>query len=198
MPDQTALMFWAIRTSHDLANKALAVRIYQNLHGEAYDMTRSHTPEVPECVSAASGSLLAEQPYFVLDQPADWMLGRTHHLVGVRRPDLPAAEFLHQALEVALAVRARPPVGVDGVLVVCGEDYAAAWAHAPRDDVDPAEALSGLAALLVPALDLEVVPLELRSGLWDDWSGLDLSTQSCLNIQLDRPSGDPATGSVGS
>src|SRR6266436_6725454 len=47
VPDQTALMFWATPQSHDLAAQAIAVRIYQNLHGDAYDMVRSKLPEVP-------------------------------------------------------------------------------------------------------------------------------------------------------
>ena len=67
VPDQTALMFWAEPGAHDLATRSLAVRIYQNLHGGTYDMTRSHTTEVPIALPTAGGALTADQPYHLLD-----------------------------------------------------------------------------------------------------------------------------------
>jgi hypothetical protein len=30
-------------------------------------------------------------------------------------------------------------------------------------------------------------PLALPAGLWDDWPGLDLTQDSCLNLQFPRP-----------
>jgi len=187
LPDQTALMFWATPAAHDLANQAIAVRIYQNLHGDAYDMARSHTPEVPVSIAAAAGTLTAEQPYFLLDQPADWMLGAAQHLVGARRAALPAADFLAQAYAWAAAFRARPPAGVDGALVCCGNDYAVAWVHGPRRSPKLDAALDGLAALTVPALRAAPRALDLPAGLWSAWPGLDLTQDTCLNIQLARP-----------
>jgi len=187
VPDQTALMFWATPQAHDLARKAIAVRIYQDLHGDAYDMARSGTPEVPVSITAASGSVAPEQPYHLVDSPADWMLGAVHHLVGARRQDLAAATFLAEAHAWATAFHAGPPRGVDGALVCCGNDYAVAWVHSPDPSATLGDALAGLAALTVPVLDSEQRPLELRAGLWDDWPGLDLTTDSCINIQLARP-----------
>lgn len=226
LPDQTALMFWATPAAHDLANKAIAVRIYQNLHGDAYDLVKSHTPEVPVSIAsvggagrpasnetrnatrtasaaspsaaassavtssaaaAAGGSLVAEQPYFLIDQPADWMLGTTHHLVGARRADLKPADFLAQAYAWAAAFHAKPPAGVDGALVVCGTDYAAAWVHSAQRKPKLGAALKGLAALVVPQLSAMPKPLRIAAGLWNDWSGLDLTKDACINIQFARP-----------
>jgi hypothetical protein len=187
LPDQTALMFWATPQAHDLANKAIAVRIYQNLHGDAYDMVKSHTPEVPVSIATAKGALTAEQPYFLLDEPADWMLGSVHHLVGARRPDLKAADFLSQAFAWVSAFAAKPPAGIDGALVVCGNDYAAAWIHSAQRKPKLGAALAGLQALTVPALSAMPKPLTLNAGLWNDWPGLDLTKDSCINIQFARP-----------
>ena len=187
VPDQTALMFWATPGAHDLAARAIAVRIYQGLHGDAYDMARSHTPEVPVSIASANGALVAEQPYHLLDQPADWMLGSTHHLVGSRRPDLAPDAFLAQVYGWAAAFRAEPPGGVDGALLVCGEGYAAAWVHSPLAGAEPCAAVDPLAALTVPVLYAAARVLELQAGLWNDWPGLDLTADACLNIQLVRP-----------
>ncbi|MGC9946940.1 MAG: hypothetical protein ABSF64_11290 [Bryobacteraceae bacterium] len=186
VPDQTALMFWATPQSHDLAAEAIAVRIYQNLHGDAYDMTRSKLPEVPLSLSTV-GPLQPEQPYYLLDQPADWMLGKVYHLVGARRADLTPEAFLAAAGAWAWGFHNQPPAGVDAALVCCGNDYGAAWVHGPRSTPKLGTALDGLAALTVPVLQVAPLSQPLPAGLWDDWPGLDLTKTPCLNMQFHRP-----------
>jgi hypothetical protein len=187
LPDQTALMFWATPQAHDEANKAIAVRIYQQLHGDVYDMTRSKLPEVPVSLSSVTATLQADQPYFIFDQPADWMLGNVDHLVGARRADLSTADFLSAAYAWAAAFRMKPPKGVDAALLSCGADYAVAWVHSTSKGAGFATALDSLAALTVPVLRQNPQPLSLRAGLWDDWPGLDLTKNTCINVQFARP-----------
>lgn len=187
VPDQTALMFWATPAAHDLANRAIAVRIYQNLHGDAYDLTRSHTTEVPLPITAADGALVAEQPYYLFDRAADWMLGGVEHLVGARRPELTASEFRTKALAWAMGLRAAPPAGIDAALVCCGDDHAVAWVHGARPDGAMAGALEQLAALTRPVLRARPRAVTLPAGLWNDWPGLDLSRDACINLQFARP-----------
>jgi hypothetical protein len=182
VPDQTALMFWATPEAHDLANRAIAVRIYQNLHGDAYDLTKSHTPEVPVSIATAHGALVAEQPYYVFDRAADWMHGESHHLVGARRAEVAPAAFLAEAYSWALRLRGAPPPGIDGALVCCGTDYAVAWLHGARSD----GALDPLAALTTPILRAQPRAVTLPAGLWTDWPGLDLTVDSCINLQFPR------------
>ena len=121
VPDQTALMFWATPQSHDLAAQAIAVRIYQNLHGDAYDMVRSKLPEVPVALPT-TGAMQAEQPYFLLSESADWMKGSVHHLVGGRRADLAQADFLNAVYQWASGFTKQPPQGIDAALLCCGND----------------------------------------------------------------------------
>lgn len=187
VPDQTALMFWATPAVHDQANEAIAVRIYQQLHGDVYDMARSKLPEVPVALSTVTGALQAEQPYFLFSQPADWMLGSVDHLVGSRRGDLDPASFLGGAYAWAAAFQGKPPAGVDAALVCCGSDYAVAWVHTKSKGTGLATALDGLAALTVPVLRQNPTPLSLDAGLWDDWPGLDLTKDTCINVQFSRP-----------
>lgn len=187
VPDQTALMFWANPESHDLAARVIAVRIYQNLHGDVYDMTRSKLPEVPILISTVTGILQAEQPYYLLDKPADWMLGIVNHLVGARRTDLKPTDFFTAVYKWAIAFRNNTPNGIDGALVCCGNDYVVAWVHGTGQEQNVATALDGLANLTIPILHQNANPLQLAAGLWDDWPGLDLKKDTCINIQFQRP-----------
>jgi hypothetical protein len=186
VPDQTALMFWATPKSHDLAAQAIAVRIYQNLHGNAYDMVRSTLPEVPVALPGA-GPMQAEQPYFLLNQQADWMKGSVHHLVGGRRADLGQTDFLNAAYQWAAGFSKQTPPEIDAALLCCGNDYLAAWVHGAKPNADLAGSLAGLAALTTPVLSAAPQALKLPAGLWDSWPGLDLSKDTCVNIQLRRP-----------
>jgi hypothetical protein len=189
VPDQTALMFWDNPQAHDLAAKTMAVRVYQNLHGDAYDMARSKLPEVPLALgaAAAAATLSAEQPYFVFDGAADWMSGSVQHLVGARRAELPQADFLAAAYRWACDLRQRAPAQVDGALVCCGADYAVAWIHSSAPDAAPGDLFDGLAALTVPVLECAPQALDLGAGLWDDWAGIDLARHPSINFQFTRP-----------
>jgi hypothetical protein len=186
LPDQTALMFWAAPQAHDLATRAIAVRIYQSLHGDAYDPVRSHTPEVPVSIATANGRLVPEQPYFLLNRTADWMLGEVDHLVGARRSDLTPANFLARVCAWAALFHADPPDEIDGALVCCGNDYAVAWMHGARHCTALSSALNELATLTVPVLRTSPRALSLPAGLWNDWAGLDLTRDTCINLQFAR------------
>lgn len=186
VPDQTALMFWMVPASHDAAQEAIAARIYTNLHGDVYDMTRSKLPEVPSFIVSVSGALQPEQPYFLLDNPADWMQGAVCHFVGARLENIAVNDFLSKAATWAQAFRQTPPKGVDAALLCCGNDYAVAWVHAPRKVPNLQSVFDQLAQLATPVLRDDAQPQPLNAGLWDDWPGLDLSQHACLNIQFNR------------
>ncbi|HEX8249950.1 MAG TPA: hypothetical protein VF599_17390 [Pyrinomonadaceae bacterium] len=190
VPDQTALMFWATPEAHDLANGAIAVRIYQNLHGDAYDMNRSHLPEVPLALPETAAQLIAEQPYFLFDNPADWMLGQTSHVVGGRPENVSPADFLASVYKWAADFKTNAPKNIDAALVCGGNDYAVAWAHsAAKTDGNFSKCLDGFAALTRVQMQVSPRPLTLGAGLWNKWSGIDLTKpeNASINIQLTRP-----------
>ena len=188
VPDQTALMFWDTMTAHDEAQQAIAARIYKNLHGDAYDMTRSGRIEQPLPLDPASTTLAAEQPYFLFDASADWMLGDAIHLVGARPPAVSPEGFRAQIGAWAKRLRERPPAGVDAALVCCGDGYVVAWAHAPPGGSVPT-ALDDLAGVALVVLKQQPRAIDLPAGLWEGWPGLDLTKDVCINIQLQRPDG---------
>jgi hypothetical protein len=186
VPDQTALMFWATPTSHDKAPESLAVRIYQLLHGDVYDMAKSKLPEVPAQLPG-SGMIVAEQPYYLLNGKADWMKGSVHHLVGTRPGDLAPTDFLKAIGQWGLEFVLCPPLSVDQALFCCGNDYLVAWIHSPTPDSDLSKGLDALAALTSPVMRQAPKTYNVPAGLWNSWPGIDLTQNPCINIQLDRP-----------
>ncbi len=186
VPDQTALMFWRTPAAHNEAKAAIAERIYSNLHGDVYDMVRSSLPEVPLPFDQSVATLVAEQPYYLLNGVADWMQGSVHHLVGARRADLSAADFLAAVAEWAKSFQQTPPPGVDGALLCCGNDYVVGWLHGGNDSTPLQPLFDGLASLTQTVLSADALSFDIKAALWDDWPGLDLSTAPCLNMQFAR------------
>jgi hypothetical protein len=180
MPDQTALMFWTDKGQHDAAFKKLGVRVYSNLHGDAYDTTRSKADfPIP-----FAGTVAVEQPYFLVDQPADWMQGFVRHIVGARRPDMSGEDFTAAMAEWAQGYSQSRNEGIDNALLCVGADYAALWEHAAHADT-PFDA--GFSNLVTPMLDRTAENYTPPAGLWDDWPGIDLTEHDCINFQLKRP-----------
>jgi len=178
VPDQTALMFWTTQQTYSDAFSTPAVRAYTHLHGDAYG-----PPSSAQFPTAYTGQVLAEQPYHLMNNPADWMIGSVWHTVGARPARVNASDFLGQIGAWASAYQLAPPAGVDAALLCAGNDYVAFWQHSAAEVGAPA----GLAALTVPYLDTAATTTQLPGGLWDKWPGLDLEAAPVLNIQLDRP-----------
>lgn len=189
VPDQTALMFWDTPQSHDLANSTVAVRAYQNLHGDLYDMVRSHTPEVPQPLPAAANAFTAEQPYYLLENKADWMPGAVRHVVGARPGAVSQTDFLNSVYQWAASFKNNPPGGTDGALVCAGNDYAVVWVHTKKASAGFNKVLDSFSKLVAVHLAVSPRSTEMPAGLWNKWDGFDLTTPkySSMNIQLNRP-----------
>jgi hypothetical protein len=182
VPDQTALMFWTDQGTYANAFKTLAVRAYTNLHGDAYGPPSAAAFPV----ALVAGPLTAEQPYYLIAKPADWMLGQVHHFIGARPGAETPAAFLAELGTWAGSYSASHPPGVDAAIICAGNDYVTFWQHSPHDVAEPAGA-PDLTGPATPVLQAAAETVELGAGLWDDWPGLDLTAQPSLNIQLKRP-----------
>lgn len=180
VPDQTALMFWRDQSTYADAFNKLAVRAYTNLHGDAYD-TKVSSAQFP---IALAGAVKAEQPYFLVNQPADWMLGHVHHFVGARPKDRAPADFLAAIAAWAKGYGARKDGRVDAALLCAGNDYVALWEHSDSPVAASGQGIDKLAAPVLNQLAENYTP---PATLWDDWPGIDLSRHACINIQLERP-----------
>ncbi len=185
VPDQTALMFWATQQAYQDAFKTVAVRAYTNLHGGAYDTKRSSA----QFAVALTAQVIAEQPYYLFDRPVDWMLGNVRHFIGAR----PAAQSSSDFLEVIgnwAAMYQKQPADVDGALLCAGADYVVFWEHRASPQGAALSLLGGLARLSTPCLDKIADNYVMPAGLWQPWTGIDLTQNDCINIQLARPEPD--------
>jgi hypothetical protein len=185
VPDQTALMFWKDAQAHDQAFKTVAVRAYTNLHGNVYQP--GTTVQVPLVLD--SSPLVIEQPYYLFDAPADWMLGSVRHFVGARPNTQSVTQFLAAVREWAVAFQKARPASVDGALICAGNDYVAFWQHSPEPEKDGSAStpFDDLPRLATSFLCKRAEPFRPPAGLWDAWSGIDLTQYDCINIQLERP-----------
>lgn len=180
VPDQTALMFWVDQDHYAGAFKKVAVRAYTNLHGDAYD-TKISSAQFPLLFA---GEVKAEQPYFLLDQKADWMEGFVYHFVGARPQSQASAEFLAAIAAWCGAWAATHSPAIDNALLCAGNDYVALWEHAKTTDAPLGEGIANLATTCLNRVAENYVP---PATLWDDWPGIDLDAHGCINIQLVRP-----------
>ncbi len=183
VPDQTALMFWATEQAHDAAVDTVAVRAYQNLHGGAYDLTMSSSATP----IAFDGAVVAEQPYHLFNAPVDWMLGSVWHFVGGIPTAQTPATWLAELGSWASSWCENTPAGVDAALLCAGESYVAFWQHSAGENATAGTAPDQLGSLSTPFLSKVAIPTATGGGLWDNWPGWDLTTNDCMNVQLDRP-----------
>lgn len=189
IPDQTALMFWATPASHDLANETVAVRAYQNLHGDVYDMKKSHLPEIPVFFPKNIEKMSDEQPYFLFKNKADWMLGCVHHFVAARPTEISYELFSQLIFDWSKKIQEKNEDSIDAALVCKGKDYVVIWLHSPDENKKWSGMLNELEKKLTVQLNKELVNYDLNANLWSNWSGIDYSNENnyALNIQLIRP-----------
>jgi hypothetical protein len=181
VPDQTALMFWENQQAYTQAFLTPAVRAYTNLHGDVYGPGSAATFPI-----AFAGSVAADQPYHLLDNPADWMLGNVRHLVGA--PSATQAQNFLQAISTwAASFRSKAPSGIDGALLCAGQGYVMYWEHWKEGETVSSSPLEALAAMVTPFLSKQAQAVAPGGGLWDVWAGWDLTQFDCMNVQLQRP-----------
>ncbi len=178
VPDETAILFWESQQTYRDGFKTLAVRTYTLTHGAVYvpDVSRADFP-LP-----FAGTVAADQPYYLVDAPADWMKGTVTHLVGGRPASVPSAQFLAQAGEVLAAIPKEG--GPAGAVFCAGSDYLVYWElgqdAAPGGTVSKLQQLTGWSHLATAR------PTSLPKGLWDDWHGMDIVAGDSLNMQFRR------------
>jgi len=181
VPDQTALMFWETPETYHDAFRTVAVRAYTNLHGDVYGPGSSAA--FPKALGKA---IEAEQPYYLVERPADWMLGAVRHLIGARPEASSVAEFFAAIYAWADDLRSNLPAGIDGGLLCAGENYVVAWLLGCDADA-LREPMGALAKSCHVWLDSELERYVPPADLWDAWPGIELGYPSALNIQLVRP-----------
>jgi len=175
VPDETAILFWESQQTYRDGFGTLAVRTYTLTHGACYTPASRADFPVP-----FAGELAVDQPYHLLDTPADWMHGQTTHLLLARPAAAAPQAFREEVAALLPALLAEP--GLGGAIVCAGADYLALWllGHAPPD------AVSALAAAGEWQHTAGAVPTHLEKGLWEQWAGLPIASGDSLTMQFTR------------
>jgi hypothetical protein len=176
VPDETAILFWDSQQTYSDGFKTLAVRTYTLTHNAVY-----RPPSGANFPQLFGGALVAEQPYYLIDKPADWMKGRVEHLIGARPPAVAPATFRSQIATVLADVQHDSSVG--GAIACAGDDYLVYW------ELDGAKGNSGgdrLAKLLAWSRLSSANATTLQAGLWDAWPGMTINSGDSFNMQFQR------------
>jgi hypothetical protein len=188
VPDQTALMFWTNQETYKEGFNKMAVRAYTNLHGDLYDTTKSKSgfPVLLE------DKIDQDQPYFLIDQKADWMISDVHHLVAQKSPDQAPSDFIEMILNWAKSIQTNKPEGLNGAILCADDDYTVIWL-CWEAGADQTKLIEELASETKVWLNMESSKYKMPVGLWDNWTkdgkpdGIPQVFPSSLSIQLDRP-----------
>ena len=176
VPDETAILFWDSQQTYTDGFETLAVRTYTLTHAAVYAPgSRADFP------NSFAGRLDQDQPYYLLDQPADWMHGHVSHFLG-GRPTTTSPDAFRAGAASAVADLAKAG-GLMGAIVCAGADYLAAWTLTPDA---PAGQLDGLAKVTDWSQVFAAEPTHIPAGLWQQWAGLSIQSGDCLNMQFTR------------
>lgn len=178
VPDETAILFWESEQTYRDGFKTLAVRTYTLTHGAVY--TAASGAEFP---LQFSGELKANQPYSLVDEAADWMLGTVRHLVGAR-PEGVDPDGFRDGLAEALA----QGTAAEGGIVCAGDDYLVYWQLDGEQAAAGSDLLAELAGHLAWSHTVTAEPTSLEVGLWQEWPGLPIEQGQSLNMQFKRRS----------
>ncbi len=121
VPDETAILFWDSQQTYRDSFNTLAARTYALAHDATYMPTISRA----DFPLFFTGTLAADQPYYLVPRPADWMQGWVRHLIGSRPADLTPAQFRAQLGAVLTSIQAHAELA--GALACVGDDYLLYW-----------------------------------------------------------------------
>jgi hypothetical protein len=186
VPDETAILFWDSQAAWANGFNTLAVRTYTLTHTGVYDMTVSGA-QFPVLFA---GTLAKEQPYYLVNKPADWMRGGSvSQYLAARPADVGWPQAVTpDAFRAAYAtvLSALQTAGkLDGAVACAGDEYFVFWGlgDAAADAVKQlqAAAKTGWANTFTPAAT------ELPAQLWDTWPGLPVPAGAAFNMSYPRP-----------
>jgi hypothetical protein len=172
VPDETAILFWDSQQTYADGFHTLAVRTYTLTHAAVY-----RPPSRADFPVRFTGTLTAEQPVYLIDEPADWMHGRVTHAVGGRPPVVAPADFIAGVAEALAAIQSS---GIEGGVACAGDDYLVCWVLGDGASVAAAAKLCAWKTVVSPE------GTGFDHGLWDVWPGMSVSPGASYNLQFKR------------
>ena len=191
VPEETALLFWDSKGAYAAAFDTLAERVYTLTHAPVYDLSESKVG----FPAALASPLEIEQPYYLLDQPVDWMLGQGFQLM-VAVPGGTSSQLADLG-SWAQGVAGGLPAGLQGAYLLVGASYIAWWELWAADAAPSATLRDALSAYGEVVANGSFVPAALTAALDAPWPGITVQAGDLYNMQFNRPS-PPSNGGSGS
>lgn len=176
VPDETAILYWESQDTYHNGFNTLGVRTYTLTHGSVYtDQSRADFP------TFFNGSLVSEQPCYLVEKAVDWMQGEVRHLVAAKPNELSTPVFQAEVSRIISEIQSEGVI--DGGVVCAGDDYIVYWELGSES-----EGYKKLQALVGWNLAATPAPNTLTAKLWDDWPGMEIEPGSSFNMQFERDS----------
>jgi hypothetical protein len=173
-PDETAILFWESQETYQQGFERLAVRTYTLTHASVYQLPQSRA----DFPLRFAGQLEFDQPYYLVEEPCDWMHGDVIHLVGGRAESLSDDDFRSAISEALAAVQKE--AALEGAIVCAGADYLVYWQLGGNQDLSEITRCCGWSELFHPQ------ETSLPAGLWNIWPGMTVSSGDSFNMQFTR------------
>lgn len=171
VPDETAILFWGSQDAYRRGFQRLAVRTYTLTHAAVYAPGSGADFPVP-----FEGWLQANQPYYLNSEPADWMRGISHHVLGSRPSAVTPMQF-RANLAAALPSDERPTA-----ILCAADDYFVGWELTADDSPQLRQLLEHCDWQWSTVQAEQTLP----AGLWDEWAGIPIGAGTSLNFQFTR------------
>lgn len=174
VPDETAILFWDSQQTYHDCFKTLAARTYTLTHGAVYTSESRADFPLP-----FEGVIQLNTPYYLVDQPADWMHGEVNHLVSSPPSSTSPWEFRATVTELVSTLQSQKDI--EGAILCVGENYLVYWQLGGNLAVfNELASLSGWSMKRSPAATT------LPKGLWQEWPGMNIGPGHSFNMQFKR------------
>ena len=182
-PDEVALVFYESAERYEHAKRTLAGRAYSLLHQSVFSFAspRRSWSNFP---SPYDGTLASEHCYYLFDGEIDWYAGRARVLIGTRKTNQPATEFLARVAESLTAVQSAHPAHVDAAMVAVTDDYVVFWDHRNTDGDDAH--LERLATVSDLVMRREAREVAVQAPLDAPFDGVQIDPDECLRLVFER------------
>jgi hypothetical protein len=128
IPHELALVALSSENTYKKIRSTPAGQAYGDLHWEMFDKNISKSAPFAIYDDVRTKRLMSGVSYDMIGEAIDWSLGYTTVFIGLRKPNLPTAEYLlHLQSHVELAKQVMAPQGLRGYIFIANENYEVAY-----------------------------------------------------------------------
>ena len=186
IPDEVALVVYPSIESYQRAvTSSVAGRAYSLLHWPVFN---GNDPEIPPSQSAHpepwAGSLVWDEPSYLIDDAIDWRSGVTQLLVARPLFSMTANTFLEKLNTTINDWLLKRACNINGSIISACPDYLLYWEHR-ESDCDNGSLLPLLLELLeTPYINTQARPIAIPPAFHEPDDGVDIKVGECLDVRV--------------